>query len=206
MDRYPSSPFSSRARICVWVVVRAHELDAVCVSFGCVDLRVPRVLEAMPWLLACLLSVRSRWSRGEVRLCLCASTNATTVENDFMSSSDELTSGRLIIAIPTVQGRLCAHFGHCEQFALVRVDRDSKQIVWNRMVEPPPHEPGLLPRWLRERGVELVIAGGMGGRAQQLLKQFGIDLVVGAPPEPPHEIVQAYLENALQTGQNLCDH
>ena len=123
-----------------------------------------------------------------------------------MSSSDALTNGRRIIAIPTAQGRLCMHFGHCEKFALVRVDRDSKEILWNRMVEPPPHEPGLLPRWLHDRGVELVIAGGMGGRAQQLFTQFGIDLVVGAPPEPPNEIVRAYLENTLQTGQNLCDH
>ena len=123
-----------------------------------------------------------------------------------MSSSEEATSGRLLVAIPVTQGRLCTHFGHCEQFALVTADRDSKQIVHSRMMDPPPHEPGLLPRWLHDRGVELVIAGGMGGRAQQLFTQFGIDLVVGAPPEPPNEIVRAYLAGTLQTGQNMCDH
>ena len=123
-----------------------------------------------------------------------------------MSSREQTTTRELLIAIRTADGRLSTHFGHCERFALVTVDRDSTQILQNRMVDPPPHEPGLLPRWLRDQGVELVITGGMGGRAQQLFKQFGVGLIVGAAAEPPNETVRAYLEGTLQTGQNLCDH
>lgn len=108
------------------------------------------------------------------------------------------------IAIPLAAGRLCMHFGHCEQFALVDIaDGNATQTA---MVTPPPHEPGLLPRWLHEQGVSLVIAGGMGQRAQQLFSQNGIKVVVGASAEAPEALVSAYLNGTLQCGGNTCDH
>ena len=71
------------------------------------------------------------------------------------------------------------HFGHCEQFALVDVDEDGPQAAEApRSLTPPPHEPGLLPRWLHEQGADVVIAGGMGQRAQQLFAQSGIRVLV----------------------------
>ena len=55
------------------------------------------------------------------------------------------------IAIPLYDGRLCAHFGHCRQFALVQIDEANKvRIV--ELAEPPEHAPGVLPAWLSERG------------------------------------------------------
>ena len=110
------------------------------------------------------------------------------------------------IAIPTAQGKLCMHFGHCEKFAIVTVDEDSKSIANIEMITPPPHEPGLLPRWLGEQGSNLVIAGGMGQRAQQLFAQNGVKVVVGAPAETPEILISAFLNNSLETGQNACDH
>ena len=110
------------------------------------------------------------------------------------------------IAIPTADGRLCAHFGHCEGFAIIEVDQQSKGIVSKSMQKPPPHEPGVLPRWLRELGADLIIAAGMGQRAQQLFAQSGITVVVGAPAEPPEQLATAYLSGTLQAGDNLCDH
>ena len=110
------------------------------------------------------------------------------------------------IAIPAVGGKLSAHFGHCEAFALIEADRESQTIASITMVDAPPHEPGLLPRWLAEQDVELVIAGGMGGRAQGLFEQQNIAVVVGAPSEAPETIAAAYLKGTLQTGENLCDH
>ncbi len=108
------------------------------------------------------------------------------------------------LAIPLAAGRLCMHFGHCEQFALVDVDNDC--ATQTTLVTPPPHEPGLLPRWLHEQGVSLVIAGGMGQRAQQLFGQSGVKVVVGAPAEAPEALVSAYLNGTLQCGGNTCDH
>jgi predicted Fe-Mo cluster-binding NifX family protein len=110
------------------------------------------------------------------------------------------------IAIPTAEGKLCMHFGHCQQFALVDVDPDSKTITNTEFKVPPPHEPGVLPRWLGEQGASVIIAGGMGQRAQMLFQQNGVHVVVGAPADAPEQIVQAFLDNTLQAGENVCDH
>lgn len=109
-------------------------------------------------------------------------------------------------AIPIVDGRLCAHFGHCHSFALVDADLDEKKIVGTDEVLAPPHQPGLLPPWLAERGANVIIAGGMGGRAKDLFAAQGIDVIVGAPSEKPEELVLAHLRGRLETGENTCDH
>ena len=109
------------------------------------------------------------------------------------------------IAIPTVGGLLCPHFGHCQQFAILDVDTEVKSISSSEMLTPPPHEPGVLPAWLHELGCNVIIAGGMGGRAVDLFQQNGIKVVMGAPNGKPEEIVTAYLNNELTTGSNPCD-
>jgi len=110
------------------------------------------------------------------------------------------------IAIPVVDGKLSAHFGHCTEFALVDTDVESKTITSSQTLPAPPHEPGLLPKWLAEKGAGMIIAGGMGVRAQGLFQQQNISVVVGAPYETPEAIVRAYLNGVLKTGVNLCDH
>jgi ATP-binding protein involved in chromosome partitioning len=114
--------------------------------------------------------------------------------------------GTMRIGIPVANGLVCAHFGHCDEFALVDVDSEKKEIVGTTTVPSPEHQPGLLPGWLRERGADLVIAGGMGQRAQELFAEQGVEVVVGAPPEPPETVVRAYLSGTLITGANVCDH
>jgi predicted Fe-Mo cluster-binding NifX family protein len=109
-------------------------------------------------------------------------------------------------AIPLAAGRLCAHFGHCERFALIDADADGKTIIRTEEIDAPEHQPGLLPRWLADRGTNIVVAGGMGPRAQDLFTERGIEVVIGAPSEEPEGLVQAYLEGTLQTGENVCDH
>ena len=86
------------------------------------------------------------------------------------------------------------------------MDDASKTITGASYLTPPPHEPGVLPRWLGEQGADVIIAGGMGQRAQGLFSQNGIEVVVGAPVEKPEDIVSAYLAGTLEAGQNLCDH
>ena len=110
------------------------------------------------------------------------------------------------IAIPTTKGQLCMHFGHCEQFAFVTVDPENKTVTKTEMLTPPPHEPGVLPKWVAENGGNLVIAGGMGQRAQQLFNQNQVDVLVGAGADSPENLAAAFLNGTLQTGQNVCDH
>ncbi|MDH7598253.1 MAG: NifB/NifX family molybdenum-iron cluster-binding protein [Sedimentisphaerales bacterium] len=110
------------------------------------------------------------------------------------------------IAVPIANGRLCAHFGHADGFAIVEVDPGQRHILDRKEVDAPPHAPGLLPRWLAEQGVDVVVAGGMGQRAKALFSQNGITVVVGAPALEVDELVAQYLAGTLQTGENLCDH
>lgn len=108
------------------------------------------------------------------------------------------------IAVPVTDNKLCQHFGHCEQFALIQTA--DKEIKATEMVTPPPHEPGLLPRWLGEKEVNLVIAGGMGARAQELFNAAGVKVITGAPAITPEEAVRQYLSGALITDTNNCTH
>lgn len=107
-------------------------------------------------------------------------------------------------AIPLANGKLTAHFGHCQQFALVEVEGDA--ILKKETLVPPPHEPGVLPAWLHELGADVIIAGGMGQRAVSLFGEKGIKVITGAPELEPEALVTNYLDNTLMTGTNVCDH
>jgi predicted Fe-Mo cluster-binding NifX family protein len=110
------------------------------------------------------------------------------------------------IAIPVTQGMLSMHFGHCEEFALIDVDREKREIRGSTIVAAPPHEPGRLPAWLKEQGADLVITGGMGRRAQDLFSQSGVQVIVGARSAEPEAVVRSYLDGTLEAGANVCDH
>ena len=107
-------------------------------------------------------------------------------------------------AIPLAEGKLTAHFGHCQEFALVEVE--DNQIKSKETLVPPPHEPGVLPKWLHDQGTNVIIAGGMGARALDLFAQNDIKVIVGASALTPEELVKQYLDNTLQTSGNVCDH
>ncbi|MFZ5451967.1 MAG: iron-sulfur cluster carrier protein MrpORP [Thermodesulfobacteriota bacterium] len=110
----------------------------------------------------------------------------------------------LKVAIPLAEGRLSSHFGHCEEFAVIQV---RKGLMGDKeLITPPPHDPGVLPRWLDDLGVNLVIAGGMGQRALSLLAEKGIKVITGSPSQEPEALVQGYLAGTLVSGPNVCDH
>jgi len=124
------------------------------------------------------------------------------VETQSLQTGDK----KMRIAIPLAQGKLSLHFGHCDQFAIFDVDDNIKKVINRKDATPPAHEPGVLPRWLHENNVSVIIAGGMGQRAQQLFAQNDIKVIVGASDGSPEELVSAYLDNKLETRDNICDH
>ena len=110
------------------------------------------------------------------------------------------------IAIPLTAGRLSDHFGHCEQFALVEADPVSKQILAQALIVPPPHEPGVLPRWLHQQGVQVVIAGGMGRRALDLFAQNSIAVHAGTRGDTPENLALSYVSGRPGGGTPTCSH
>ena len=108
------------------------------------------------------------------------------------------------VAIPISNNQISSHFGHCEAFAFFTVENGI--VTREETLEPPVHEPGSHPRFLHEQGCSVVISGGMGTRAQELMHANGIETIVGVPQLPLNEIISCYLEGKLESGSNRCDH
>ena len=83
---------------------------------------------------------------------------------------------------------------------------EDKEIKAISYLDAPPHQPGLLPPWLAERGANDIIAGGMGQRAIDLFNERGINVFVGAPALTPEELVTGFLNETLSFSANYCDH
>ena len=109
-----------------------------------------------------------------------------------------------IFAVPTTNGELTQHFGHCERFAIV--ETEDNKIIKEEFVVPPLHQPGVYPKYLADRGVNVIIAGGMGQQAQELFAMNNIEVYVGITVDSPKKLVQYYLDEQLEAGDNLCDH
>ena len=109
-----------------------------------------------------------------------------------------------LFAVPTNNGKLCAHFGHCEQFAII--ETEDQKILNIAYLKPPFHEPGTYPRFLAAQGVSMIISGGMGMKAQDIFAQNNIEVCVGVNSDTPRALVEQYLAKQLVTGNNLCDH
>jgi predicted Fe-Mo cluster-binding NifX family protein len=116
----------------------------------------------------------------------------------------QASAGTKILTVPVSDGKLTSHFGHCEQFAFI--ETQNGKIIKTEMRSPPAHEPGVLPQWLYEQGTDVVIVGGMGQQAQQLLKEKGIEVIIGAPMDSPEFLANQYVSNTLMAGENVCDH
>ena len=123
-----------------------------------------------------------------------------------VDTDSEAKEGVVRFAIPLADGMLTAHFGHCEKFAVLDVDEKTGKVLAREDLTPPAHAPGVIPKWVSEQGVKLVLAGGMGIKAQDIFRANGVDVKVGCPAEAPEKLVEDYFKGQLVTGENLCDH
>lgn len=108
------------------------------------------------------------------------------------------------IALPLENKKVCAHFGRCQEFVIYEVE--DNQIVTEDYKTPPGHQPGAFPRWMKDLGVDTVISGGMGRKAQALFNDFGIDICLGTSNIDPKKAAKDYLAGSLTNAGNLCDH
>ncbi|MGB8953212.1 MAG: NifB/NifX family molybdenum-iron cluster-binding protein [Candidatus Aminicenantales bacterium] len=106
-------------------------------------------------------------------------------------------------AISTENGYVSSHFGRCPSYTIVEI-REGK-INSREEIPNPGHQPGFLPRYLAERGVNCIIAGGMGPRAQDLFAQNNIETIIGVQGQVD-DVIGKFLKNELEAGEDLCDH
>lgn len=109
-----------------------------------------------------------------------------------------------VIVVPVIDGVLSGHFGHSAEFYFATVE-DNK-IIEEKMLTPPPHESGVYPKWVKEQGGDLVITGGMGPKAANILKENQVEVITGGPSELPRKVVEDYLAGVLKTQANSCNH
>jgi len=107
------------------------------------------------------------------------------------------------VAISTENGYVSAHFGRCPAYTLVEIQNG--RIVAREEIPNPGHQPGFLPEYLSAKGIGVIIAGGMGPRAQGLFAEKNIQTIIGIQG-PIDEVIDKFLRQELEGGQDLCDH
>lgn len=109
------------------------------------------------------------------------------------------------VAIATDNQQVAAHFGRCREYTIADVDPATAAVLHRWALPSPGHEPDRLPRLLADHQVQVVIAGGMGPRAQQLFARCGIDCIIGASGAVD-EVLTAFANGDVTTGASACDH
>lgn len=139
-------------------------------------------------------------------------------EDNFITETEALESAILLqyniykrnngglmkIVIPSSEGKLCGHFGHCDYFSFVEIDTDKNEIL---SIEEKIPEEGISCQsasWISAQGANIVLAGGMGGRPMQIFAQNGVEVIYGCPELPIKDLVESYIKNTLETGENAC--
>ena len=110
----------------------------------------------------------------------------------------------MLIAVPSdttdgLEAAISEHFGHCAAFTLVDVAGDTIGEV--SILENSAHEQGgcMAPvMLLKERGVEVLLAGGMGGRPLAGFQQVGIEVRYKENARTVREAVERFVSGGCR--------
>ena len=105
------------------------------------------------------------------------------------------------VAISTEGEFVSAHFGRCPVFTLV--DVENGKITNKKEVANPGHQPGAIPQFFHEKGVNCIVAGGMGQRATMFFEEYGIQTIVGVSGKVD-DVVGQLKKGILEGGESLC--
>lgn len=119
---------------------------------------------------------------------------------------------KMMIAIPTKQDQIDDHFGHCDQYSLYTLANQQIQTVeYVNSLEGCGCKSNMASL-LAQKGVQLMIAGGIGQGAIQVLASQGIKTIRGAQGSALGA-VEKYLKGELadsgetcQAHEQGCDH
>jgi predicted Fe-Mo cluster-binding NifX family protein len=90
------------------------------------------------------------------------------------------------------------HFGRCPHYILV--DVEGHDVTGVQEMDSPfygHHQPGQVPGFIHSLGAQVMLAGGMGGRAITFFEQYGIEGVTGASGTV-RQSVELYLGGELK--------
>lgn len=104
-----------------------------------------------------------------------------------------------------LQGEVSAHFGRCPFYVTVEVGKDGPgeaEVVPN--AHYGMHQPGVMPRFIKGLGADVIISGGMGPRAIDMFQAMGIEVATGAIGQVG-KVLDAYLKGEIN-GIVPCAH
>lgn len=105
------------------------------------------------------------------------------------------------VAISTDGDFVSAHFGRCPSFTLVDIEND--RVTKRTEIANPGHQPGAIPQFLHQKGVNCIVAGGMGMRATSFFQEYGIQAIVGVSGKID-EVIEQLKKGTLESGESLC--
>ncbi|NCC69113.1 MAG: dinitrogenase iron-molybdenum cofactor [Clostridia bacterium] len=105
------------------------------------------------------------------------------------------------IAVASEGSQVTGHFGHCDSFILF--DAENETIIREEAIPNPGHRPGFLPNFLADRGVNVIISGGMGGGAVEIFNERNVEVIVGASGEA-RAAAEQYLKGELKSTGSVC--
>ena len=110
------------------------------------------------------------------------------------------------IALPTKDGKIDSHFGHCDYFTIMEIN-ENKEIVSKSVLESPQGCgcKSNIASTLAELGVEWMLAGNMGHGAVIVLQGQNIKVVRGCAGEV-ETVAAEWLKGNVSDNLVACDH
>ena len=107
------------------------------------------------------------------------------------------------IAVTTQGDQIFQHFGQCGIFTVYTVE--DGMIQEKSVMDAAGSGHGALALFLKKAGVDVVICGGIGGGARQMLSEAGIELISGMDGSV-EAAAAAYIKGELQDKGGSCSH
>ena len=121
-----------------------------------------------------------------------------------INKEEKLWIGVAVESNNGLEAEISGHFGRCPYYAILEVQEGKVKEPVKVIANPyfSSHgEPGQVPSFLKEQGIEVIIAGGMGPRAVQFFSQLAIKVVTGVSGKVK-EAVDSFLKGELKSSES----
>ena len=108
------------------------------------------------------------------------------------------------VAIAIKDSNIAEHFGHCDYFKVFNIEKN--KVINEEKIKNPPHQKGLLPKFLSDNDINVLITGNIGEMAVKLMEELGIEAIRGVNGDI-NQIIEDYLNGKLKSSEDCCtDH
>ena len=143
---------------------------------------------------------------GPVTVVRVSESSKTGEAGDRREPEDHRDEGdKMIVAVPYLHGDVNAHFVSTQAFLVAEGVNCKVESTTVFEVQGMQHNNSGIAGFLKEQGVEVILAGGMGAPMQQALKQKGFDLYCGVSGAAV-EAVEAFLRGEIEQSESTCGH